>query len=1244
MNSLCKTICLMFAGISIFALHIQGEERVTIESLLHEMIDRDSIARYPVTDFRLKQHSSYNRESETPEPPKMKPTGWFANRDFNKGKNQTGRFIRTEEFKGRTEWVIMEDEGQGAIVRSWMPWRKQLSPETNTILRIYVDGASEPVIEGNQFELFQGKGLVPFLLAHESLRSAVSFFPIPYAKSCKVTVSELPFFYQFTYREYGDEVAVKSVTMDDFKAAAPLVEKVCRTLLEPKVKAAGKTVRFSKTLVPDAEDLITFPQGVAAVRELSVKLGSYADPEVMRKLVLKMSFDGKDTVWCPLGDFFGSGIGLNPFQGWFRTVAEDGTMSCRWVMPYQKSGSVSIVNLSDKSVSVELTATVGNWVWDDRSMYFHAQWRGQYPVPTRPFSDWNYVTTKGRGVYVGDTLTIMNPVSNWWGEGDEKIFVDGEKFPSIFGTGTEDYYAYSWGGRSTDFYEHPFHAQPKAHKYNKLNRKTDTSERNTMGYSVETRTRMLDAMPFGSSLQLDMEVWAGMNCKMGYGVGVYWYGDADTTSNRKPDPEGALLIPPLPDLTQAATDTEPPSATSESKAKGSTQQGKQPNIVLLISDDDDYEHFGFMGDKIARTPTLDALAKSGTLFTMAHCPAPLCRPSLASLLSGKLPHQHGIYANYLETKGVGTDKIKLDPTGSLANRLKNAGYATYATSKYWEGDPRTMGFTHGTVDTTFKGFQKFVRSDQNELNQFIDQHGPQKPMFIWWAPLLPHKPHNPPAKYLNQFADAEITIPPFYRGDRDKYAKALRKFYAMGTWFDDGVSDLIEKLKAAGEYENTVFLFYVDNGYAFGIPAKNSPTEKGLRTPMFVSWPGKPDRIPSQRVDDLSYALDLHATALDYAGIEPPSDIASRSLRPRIEGKQATAKETIFGAVYAHVPASYSGDPSIERSAERDVYALYARTKRWKYVLYTQDLNQQNDRYIRMVHEMSDAFQREQGDENLFDLDADPYEQEDQAALPGQKELVSKLRSQVQDWWTATGGKTLAVESKLLATKVRPAANPRSGQATRLPNIIFMLTDDLGYSDVGCYGAQKVKTPHIDRLAAEGVRFTDFHTAASICSPSRAAFLTGAYPQRAGLYMGINPRRTAHWFLGLHPDEITIAEQFQQQGYETHMVGKWHLGTDPEFLPRTQGFDHYYGMPCNYNHSPKFIDNGEEVFTKSPLNQLTQLYTDRVTSIIRDQAKRSEPFFLYYAHNYPHTPYEAGAAFRGTSQDGVRGDVMQELD
>jgi arylsulfatase A-like enzyme len=240
-------------------------------------------------------------------------------------------------------------------------------------------------------------------------------------------------------------------------------------------------------------------------------------------------------------------------------------------------------------------------------------------------------------------------------------------------------------------------------------------------------------------------------------------------------------------------------------------------------------------------------------------------------------------------------------------------------------------------------------------------------------------------------------------------------------------------------------------------------------------------------------------------------------------------------------------------------------------------------------------------------------------------------------------GRSSALASVAIAVVGLSAAfSPAGAAAQDRPNVIFILADDLGYSDLSCYGATKVKTPHLDRLAAEGISFTDFHTAASICSPSRAAFLTGAYPQRCGLYMGINPNRRAHWFLGLNPDEITLAEQFKQQGYKTFMVGKWHLGTEPEFSPLKQGFDNYYGMPCNFKHSPKFFDGEEEVFAKTPLEKLSELYTDRIRTAIREQG--TSPFFLYYAHNYPHTPYKAGAKFKGSSEDGVRGDVIQEFD
>ncbi|MBP0903849.1 glycoside hydrolase family 172 protein [Mariniflexile gromovii] len=536
MKSTLSSIFLVYT----FLASAQNAEKITMESLLNDMVDRDAVARFPKTNFRLKQESSYNRASIMP----ADTAGWFNNHDFN-SKDTDHNFIRTEEKNGEKEWVLMDHVGPGAIVRTWMPFLSADKPNTDIQIKIYLDGNDEPVLEGNMLGLLDGTGEIPFPLAHQSLRSAVSFFPIPYAKSCKITTTERPFFYQFTYRVYEDYTPIKTFTNEDFTKAVPLIKKIGKLLLEPKKTVEGTQVAFSAKLGSKKEKSIELPEGNAAIKELNLKLKDYNNIEVTRSVVLKIEFDGEQTVWTPVGDFFGSGIGLNPHQGWHIAVSEDGTMTCRWPMPYQKSGKISVVNLGKKAVQVDLKAIVGDWKWDDDSMYFNAAWRGQYPVATRPFFDWNYVTLKGKGVYVGDALTVMNPVTKWWGEGDEKIWVDGEDFPSIFGTGTEDYYAYSWGGRSTEFYEHPFHAQPHAYIYNKLNRKT-TKEKNTLGYSTETRTRSLDIMPFSSSLQLDMEIWSWTDCEMGYGVGMYWYGYKQTTSNRIPDEKEVLNVPPLP--------------------------------------------------------------------------------------------------------------------------------------------------------------------------------------------------------------------------------------------------------------------------------------------------------------------------------------------------------------------------------------------------------------------------------------------------------------------------------------------------------------------------------------------------------------------------------------------------------------------------------------------------------------------------------------------------------------------------
>ena len=206
-------------------------------------------------------------------------------------------------------------------------------------------------------------------------------------------------------------------------------------------------------------------------------------------------------------------------------------------MPYQEHAVIHILNLGTEPYTCRIEVNTEPYAWDDRSFYFHAGWHYSHPLPTRPFSDWNYVSIQGRGRYVGDTLTVHNPVERWWGEGDEKIWVDDDTFPSIFGTGTEDYYGYSWGGQNRAFYEHPMHAQVRVGKYDSTWTDPVPEGRNTQGLSTELRNLVLDAVAFQTRIQYDMEVWHSAECDMAYAAACFWYAAPGSSCNLSAVPE-----------------------------------------------------------------------------------------------------------------------------------------------------------------------------------------------------------------------------------------------------------------------------------------------------------------------------------------------------------------------------------------------------------------------------------------------------------------------------------------------------------------------------------------------------------------------------------------------------------------------------------------------------------------------------------------------------------------------------------
>ncbi len=217
------------------------------------------------------------------------------------------------------------------------------------------------------------------------------------------------------------------------------------------------------------------------------------------------------------------------------------------------------------------------------------------------------------------------------------------------------------------------------------------------------------------------------------------------------------------------------------------------------------------------------------------------------------------------------------------------------------------------------------------------------------------------------------------------------------------------------------------------------------------------------------------------------------------------------------------------------------------------------------------------------------------------------------------------------------------------PNLIFILVDDQGYYDLGCYGAKEFETPRIDRMAKEGMRFTDYYAAAPICSPSRAGILTGCYPRRVGLATWV---QRADSRKGIHPDELTLAELLKSNGYATACIGKWHLGFLPPFLPRQQGFDHYFGLLHNLDpvEVVYFENKGgvplmrDDTVVKRPVDpaELTEAYTNEAIGFI--QKNRDRPFFLYLPHTMAHNPLGVTDEFRGRSQFGLYGDVIQCLD
>jgi len=543
-------------GIFLVLFSSCGKQKVNLESLLNEMTNREQITRFPENNYSLKQFSSYDRKTVSPN-----NNDWWANADYT-------QFIREEQHDGRREFVLFDAEGPGAVVRFWMTFAGEGA--TDQTLRIYLDGNEKPEIEGNVLDILSGNKLTV-----EPLASSVSpeteykyrghnlYLPIPYAQHCKITYEcdavklvdgdwEPSIYYNIGYRNYDKDVVVESFSLQQLSQLQRLIDKTARLLLHdlPKVASMQSAIK----VLQEGESLSIKTDEVSqSISKIQLTLKSENMPQALRSTVLKISFDGVETVWVPVGEFFGTGYQISPSKTWYSKVNKDGSMESYWRMPFRKNADIQLVNYGKDSVHAYLQVTFQEYLWDNNSMYFGASWHEYNRIFTAKDSlldkhewhfDINYVDLDGKGVYVGDALTVFNTADAWWGEGDEKIFVDGEDFPSSIGTGTEDYYGYAWC-RPQKF-THPFIAQP-------------TGAGNFHpGMTVNMRYRSLDAIPFHQQIKSDIELWHWAKTRINMALTSYWYAMPGFKTNVLPDIESVQIpvvtkrsdiYPPIPDKT-----------------------------------------------------------------------------------------------------------------------------------------------------------------------------------------------------------------------------------------------------------------------------------------------------------------------------------------------------------------------------------------------------------------------------------------------------------------------------------------------------------------------------------------------------------------------------------------------------------------------------------------------------------------------------------------------------------------------
>ena len=489
-----------------------AESEITTGVLIREMIDLNRLAEFPNPSYGVFQVSSYDRRSKA-----FGGENWFANSDgFGKEPLPGVEKVLQEPGEDQTGLYLLADvEGPGAIVRTW-------TARMNGEITMWLDGAEEPLFKGpaNDFlkefypSLDVSGGPGPQIYDGSMTQRDAGYYPVPFAKRCRIewrgNLDQLHF-YHIEFRSYTPDTPVKTFSPSDLITWEKDIQRVCEILRVPSglngiiSSESAEILEKSTTLAAGEKLELAAADGRSGkVTLLKTRLRADNLETALRQTILTISFDkaSRPQVEAPLGDFFGAAPGINPFDAVPMSVDADGWMTCRFIMPFSGSMLAVIENRSDSKVEIDSIIRVEDYEWDENSsLYFNGKWRVDHEMDVGGglIFDLPYILVNGRGRFVGCAAILLNPADgphpsgSWWGEGDEKIYVDNDKFPSFFGTGSEDYFNYSWS--SPELFSHAYFGQPR------------NDGPGNGGFVSNNRWHILDDIPFQDRLSFYMEVY-----------------------------------------------------------------------------------------------------------------------------------------------------------------------------------------------------------------------------------------------------------------------------------------------------------------------------------------------------------------------------------------------------------------------------------------------------------------------------------------------------------------------------------------------------------------------------------------------------------------------------------------------------------------------------------------------------------------------------------------------------------------